>query len=249
MISYSQNFEDVMLYRALRHVEKGMWIDVGAWHPQLDSVTKWFYDSGWSGINVEPSKNFFRMLERKRPRDINLNIAIGRKQGKSAFFEVDQSGMSSLGENSFELGRRVGYRGSSVQEVNVKTLTEIFDEYAVNREVHFVKIDVEGFEADVLSGLDLRKYRPWILVVEAVEPITNAPSWESWEPGLLESGYQFVWFDGLNRFYLREESKDLSVHFKIPVNIFDEVQKPYIKIALWNLMLKTKEYLPRRIKF
>jgi hypothetical protein len=43
-ISYAQNLEDVMLYRALKHVECGFYIDVGAQHPVIDSVTKAFYD-------------------------------------------------------------------------------------------------------------------------------------------------------------------------------------------------------------
>ncbi len=53
--SYAQNFEDVMLWRALRHIDQGYYIDVGAWSPELDSVTKAFYEHGWHGINVEPN--------------------------------------------------------------------------------------------------------------------------------------------------------------------------------------------------
>ena len=54
IVSYSQNFEDVMLWRALKDVENGFYIDVGANHPAIDSVTKLFYENGWSGINIEP---------------------------------------------------------------------------------------------------------------------------------------------------------------------------------------------------
>lgn len=59
IISYAQNFEDVMLWRALGHIEKGFYVDVGAGDPKLESVTKLFYDMGWNGINIEPySKHF-----------------------------------------------------------------------------------------------------------------------------------------------------------------------------------------------
>ena len=54
MITYAQNFEDVMLERALKSVSAGTYIDVGAWHPEFDSVTRHFYERGWSGINIEP---------------------------------------------------------------------------------------------------------------------------------------------------------------------------------------------------
>ena len=51
-VSYAQNFEDVMLHRALNHVVRGFYIDVGAADPEALSVTKAFYDNGWHGINV-----------------------------------------------------------------------------------------------------------------------------------------------------------------------------------------------------
>ena len=40
--SYAQNFEDLMLYRALGHLERGFYIDIGAQHPKIDSVSKAF---------------------------------------------------------------------------------------------------------------------------------------------------------------------------------------------------------------
>ena len=101
MRSHSQNLEDVMLFRALKHISAGTYIDVGAWHPQLHSVTKWFYDNGWSGVNVEPSRKFIRLLESRRPRDVNLNVALGREPGLLNFFEVGYTGLSSLGEASW----------------------------------------------------------------------------------------------------------------------------------------------------
>lgn len=71
-ISYAQNFEDIRLWRALKHVEKGLYIDVGANHPTADSVTRAFYDRGWSGINVEPVPSYYHALCQERPRDTNL---------------------------------------------------------------------------------------------------------------------------------------------------------------------------------
>ena len=57
-ISYAQNYEDVMLWRALQHIENGFYIDVGAAWPDVDSVTKAFYDKGWRGINKSTNTNF-----------------------------------------------------------------------------------------------------------------------------------------------------------------------------------------------
>ncbi len=75
-ISYAQNFEDVMLFRALEGIKKGFYIDVGAQDPVLDSVTKAFYERGWRGINVEPVEQWFKKLVADRPEDFNLQLAV-----------------------------------------------------------------------------------------------------------------------------------------------------------------------------
>ena len=80
-ISYAQNFEDIMLWRALKHIENGFYIDVGAWSPDLDSVTRAFYERGWRGINVEPNPEFHAQLLARRPRDINMLLAVSDTSG------------------------------------------------------------------------------------------------------------------------------------------------------------------------
>lgn len=237
MRSHSQNLEDVMLFRALKHISAGAYIDVGAWHPQLHSVTKLFYDLGWCGVNIEPSRKFYRLLESRRPRDVNLNLAVGREPGRLEFFEVGYTGLSSLGQESVGLGRRLGFRRNRKYPVPVQTMAQIFAEHMASRDVHFVKIDVEGFESDVIAGFDWRVNRPWIVVVEAVKPGGNEAAWAGWEPSILAAGYEFVWFDGLNRFYLREESSELREHFKVPVNMFDGVTIPWVRniLSTWEL--------------
>ena len=70
-----------MLWRALRDVEHGFYVDVGAADPEEWSVTRAFYDRGWSGINVEPLDEYFDKLVQARPRDTNLKVAVGRAAG------------------------------------------------------------------------------------------------------------------------------------------------------------------------
>lgn len=219
-VSYSQNFEDVMLHRVFAGKGNGFYIDVGAWHPDHDSVTKHFYDAGWSGINIEPSKYYFEMLRRRRPRDVNLNVALGREVGELEFFEVRGSAMSSLKPEAMARGEHHGFDARRYV-VPVDTLQSICDTRCQGREISFLKIDVEGLEKDVIDSLDWTVHRPVIVLVEAVHPDTRLPDWHAWEPKLLESGYCFVWFDGLNRYYLRNESGEYAKHFEVPPNLFD----------------------------
>ncbi len=89
-------------------------------------------------------------------------------------------------------------------------------------DVHFLKIDVEGAEGAVLQGADFAAYRPWIVLAEATVPLTQEENYAGWEPILAAADYQFVWFDGLNRFYVAaERHAALSPHFRVPPNCFD----------------------------
>ena len=74
----------------------------------------------------------------------------------------------------------------------------------------FLKVDVEGAEADVLRGADFSRFRPKIIVVEAIKPLSLAPAWDEWEPLLARHGYAYVWDDELNRYYVAEEARALA---------------------------------------
>jgi hypothetical protein len=93
--SYSQNFEDVMLWRALGHVENGFYIDVGSYDPVEHSVTKAFYDRGWSGINIEPVSSRLAKFKVQRPDDINLELLISDEDRSIEFYEMKNGGLST----------------------------------------------------------------------------------------------------------------------------------------------------------
>ena len=85
-LSYSQNGEDVRLRRAFANQQSGFYIDVGANNPVEFSITKHFYDSGWSGINVEPAPAPFALVAADRQRDINLNVGCSNKAGSMVLY-------------------------------------------------------------------------------------------------------------------------------------------------------------------
>lgn len=220
IISYAQNFEDVMLWRALGHVEKGFYIDVGANDPLADSVTKAFYEKGWRGINIEPLANHFADLQRERTRDINLCYAAGLFKGEIDIWECEVRGWASVDTSAIEKHISLGNIGK-YHRVPVTTLADICSQYAPH-EIHFMKIDVEGFERSVLEGMDFKRFRPWIVVVEATRPNSTKEVHQQWENLLIDAGFLFVYADGLNRFYLTKEHEELAAAFKYPPNIFDD---------------------------
>ena len=226
-ISYAQNNEDVMLYRALREVKEGFYIDVGAQDPVIDSVTKAFYERGWRGINIEPNEEYFRKLQDDRPHDINMLTAVGRELGAISFYEVVHTGLSTT---SAVYARGHAEAGHEVHLRNVActTLDKICTDCGVET-VHFLKIDVEGSERAVLEGFSFETVRPWIVVLEATEPNSTREVSAEWEHLLVGRRYRFVYFDGLNRFYIAAEHADLARHFSCPPNPFDQ----FVGYHLW----------------
>lgn len=218
-ISYAQNFEDVMLWRALKHVEDGFYIDVGANDPHTDSVTKAFYSRNWHGINIEPLAAHHDALTKARSRDLNIRCAIGDHNGNIELWETDVRGWATASQEVIQAHALSGHLGT-FHQVPMRTLASICAEY-VKSEIHFLKIDVEGFEASVLRGADFAQYRPWVVVVESTQPNSTVEVHSEWEFILLERRYIFVYGDGLNRFYLAAEHQELAPIFRYPPNPFD----------------------------
>lgn len=219
MISYAQNFEDVMLWRALGHIDNGFYIDVGANDPIVDSVSLAFYKKGWRGVHVEPVSSLAYSISKSRPDESLEQAAVGTNEGKIIFYEVEGTGLSTAEEEIAARHRESGFKVFE-REVECITLDSIFEKYHKN-EIHWLKIDVEGREKDVLESWHVSGARPWIIVVESTVPLSGEENFQAWEAGLCDKGYSFVYFDGLNRFYLHENHADLQRHFSAPPNVFD----------------------------
>ncbi|CAG9175572.1 hypothetical protein LMG23992_02992 [Cupriavidus laharis] len=220
-LSYAQNFEDVVLWRALKHIEAGFYIDIGANDPTLHSVTRAFYERGWAGVNVEPVNQFFSRLQSERPRDVNLQCAVGARKGEITFYSIPDTGLSTMDREVAHTHFEAGWRYTE-SNVPMRTLADICAEHVADKAIHFLKIDVEGAEADVVAGMDWKRWRPWIVVLESTRPLSQESSGVEWEHTLLAAGYQFAYFDGLNRFYVDDSHLDLADALKTPPNVFDE---------------------------
>jgi FkbM family methyltransferase len=219
VISYAQNFEDVMLWRALRHVEHGFYIDIGAQDPVVDSVSLAFYEHGWRGVHVEPTPAYAQALRDARPDETVVQAAVGDESALIPFFEIPGTGLSTGDVGFADKHRAAGYAGKRI-DVPCIQLSSLLDKYQ-DRDIHWMKIDVEGMEASVLRSWLPSTVRPWVLVLESTLPLSQELSHGHWEPLVFGLGYQFAYFDGLNRFYVSELRRDLLPHFDFPPNVFD----------------------------
>jgi FkbM family methyltransferase len=230
MVSYAENAEDVVLRRAFRGRD-GYYVDVGACHPTKSSVTKHFYNNGWSGINIEPQHHLCQLLAAERPRDVNLEVAVGTQTGRVQLTTYPgDEGLGTVSEEVMREHRRHG-RPSVTMQVEVVRLESVLEQYAA-QPIDFLKIDVEGKEADVLESFDLARWRPRALVIEATFPNTTRPTYGAWEHHLRTSGYVRTLFDGLNCFYTQSDDERLMELLSVPANVFDQ----FVPYRLWRLL-------------
>lgn len=219
-ISYAQEFEDIIIFSALGgHVDKGIYVDIGANDPNVISVTKFFYDRGWRGINIEPLDDKYRLLCVERMEDENINTGVSDENGELEFNIMGTGSTFSTTDVSAEKIKKP-----------VKRFSDLWVQSKFyGKEVHFCTIDVEGYEKQVLNGIDFTKFRPWIFVIESVTPNTEIPCYDKWESILINNGYLCQLAHGANRYYVEKEKEFLIDGLVNFGNMF--IQNDVLKIA------------------
>lgn len=139
----------------------GVFVEAGA----NDGVTQsntWFYEQyrGWSGLLVEPVPYLAALATAARRAPV-ANVALGPVDGGVIqLFESDLT-TTTISERS--------ETETNVIEVPVRALSSLLDEYDISH-IDLFSLDVEGFELDVLSGLDFSRHSPRAILVETAHP-------------------------------------------------------------------------------
>ena len=198
LLSFAQGGEDIVLFHLLKNVTKPIrYVDAGANDPIEISVTKFFYNMGGSGINIEPQQKYIEQLNKDRPRDINLAVGISNKAGELVLH--GEGGLATFDSNNEHVAH------NKVHTVPVVTLLDIFNKYvSKDEDIHFLKIDIEGWERKCLEGMDFLQFRPWVLCIEAMG-LGGVSHYEEWEDLVISQNYVLLGPDGGNRFYAAAE--------------------------------------------
>lgn len=138
----------------------GFYIELGANNGLIQSNTAFFeFNRGWTGVLIEPSSNAYAECVINRPNSQCFNLACVSNDYKDKTIKGDFNGsmMSSVD------GKR--NNTNSLVDCKVSTLEKILD--SVNAtSIDFLSLDTEGYEYDILCGLNLNKYRPKYMLIE-----------------------------------------------------------------------------------
>ena len=219
-ISFSQNYEDVILRRIFNSKNKGNFVDVGSFHPFYNSNTYYFYNKGWRGLNIDMDEGNINKFNSLRSEDINLNIPISDKNETIDTYLIQNSSRSSIIKEVANINLKKDEVIIKTKQ-EARTLNKVLESNNVNK-IDFVSIDVEGAEDKILSGFDIEKYSPKIIIIESVFPQSSEIKSNKTEKILQSSNYFPFYFDGINRFYCFERNLEKYKRFvEIPPNYFD----------------------------
>jgi FkbM family methyltransferase len=180
--SFSQEGED-MIYRSFfdtRKHYKGFYIDVGAHHPSRFSNTRYLYNKGWNGINIEPTPGTLPLFNIFRSRDINLNIGIAEEAGELPFYCFNDPALNSFSkEMSDDREANTRYFIKEIKKVKTMPLAEVLDKYVPpGKIIDLMTIDAEGLDMAVLQSNNWDKYVPLFIIIEITETIEQLTSTE-----------------------------------------------------------------------
>lgn len=169
--SYSQAREDVMLKYLFRKYlykkQKGFYVDIGAFDPTKGSNTKYLYDCGWSGINIDANPTSIKKFNLYRKRDINLHIGISERPSKKTFFYFGKNDGINSFSKSFIKKNKTEKNVKKILQVQTDKLSSILNLHLPNKQtIDLMDIDVEGLDFEVVKSNDWKKYRPKILMIE-----------------------------------------------------------------------------------
>ena len=238
-VSYAQNFEDVLLWRALHDAEPKSYLDIGAQDPTLDSVSLAFYRAGWRGTHVEPTPCYATMLREARPDETVIQAAVSSSPGPLELHEFVDTGLSTGKPEIARMHLEQGFQSRTILVPTIR-LDNLLERTG---EVPWMKIDVEGMEGDVLESWGSSDVRPWILVIEATVPNSQVRSDLQWRDQVLSRGYKEVYFDGLSRYFVSKHKSRLADSFACPPNFFDDFNITYPHFAARDLVWVFEEHL------
>lgn len=191
-ITYSQEGEDQILETLFsKHKSKGFFVDIGAHHPFRFSNTNLLYKKGWNGINIEPTPSLFENFKRFRKRDINLNIGIGEESSSLTFYCFNEPALNTFSKSVAVAQQSEQYKIIDKINVQIEPLKTILHQYAKDKTIDLLTIDVEGLDLAVLKSNDWQLFRPRIILVEENKKIYN-DEFSDIQEYLLTKGYRQI---------------------------------------------------------
>lgn len=162
-----------------RDFQDGFFIETGSCDGIFQSNTYYLEtELNWTGLLIEPNPDYVRECIENRPNSKVYDCALVSPEDAdktTVLYSIAHKGaMGTVGDRGIwkdETEKPIFH-----ENIPTRTLTSVLDEVKP-KEINFMSLDVEGYELNVLKGLDFEKYSPEIIVVEChgdlIKPVDN----------------------------------------------------------------------------
>tara|TARA_Y100000996_G_scaffold324197_1_gene260205 strand:- start:1605 stop:2285 length:681 start_codon:yes stop_codon:yes gene_type:complete len=187
--TYSLDGEDLIISEYFKNKDKGLYVDIGCYHPVHRNNTFLLHKKGWRGVNVDIHKFSIDLFNHIRPNDDNYNFAVSnRNEIINMYYQKE---LSQLSTTDFDQAKKAFQGPIKEKKIQAYTLDQILDFSKTKLEkIDFLDIDVEGADFKVLQGLSFKKYKPQLICVEIHDKnIINSESYKF----LNNHNYELIW--------------------------------------------------------
>jgi hypothetical protein len=173
-LCFSQFGEDLAVLRWVERLNGivPVYVDAGCFHPIHFSNTLLLHKLGWRGVNIDLNDEKIALFRRLRPIDFNVVAALSRTEQEVACFEYGLGVTDRLGpltESKFK--SVLGETPLRSAPMRTQTLNRVLEEapWKIER-IGYLNVDCEGHDLEVIQGIELGRYEPTIITIEATCP-------------------------------------------------------------------------------
>lgn len=196
---YGQMAEDVAFARFLKDKKKGVYVDVGCFHPIKYNNTYRLYKRKWTGVNIDIDRIKIEGFDWLRPKDTNIAMAVSNQKGEVTYYSNGFYSLTVTLDHDFAKNTKYKYVPKTIQ---ADTLTNILDTTKYKDQViDFLNIDTEGHDMAVLQSLNFERYRPQLIVVECIKNSIEEVLTDPIYLFLSSKGYRLVNWVGLTLYF------------------------------------------------
>jgi len=189
-------------------INKGFFVEVGAYNGEDWSNTIGIVEVGWSGIEIEPNPINFAQLQQRFINNNNIkciNIAIGKQEKAKLYM---RHAISTTSEHQNELYKEAQWFNGMEQVIDVDMigLDKLLMQEKCPLNFEVLVVDVEGIEMSVLETFSIDLWKPKMCIVEAQEN-HHMPGFDHEAKAVNEYfdkfNYEKIYSDEINNIYVR----------------------------------------------
>lgn len=165
--SSSQYFQDLWVAYELGSMRGGYFVEFGAANGKRISNTYYLENTlGWTGILAEPARVWYPDLRTNRKGPIDERCVWKESGHKVEFNQAPVSLHSTIHEYSDGDGIAHTREGGIHYEVETVSLIDLLKFWNAPRRIHYLSLDTEGSELDILEVFDFSAYDVGLITVE-----------------------------------------------------------------------------------